>query len=276
MKLVLMGDFHYPALKELEKESKVIEIRDLYYKRVIEEFLNIEGDYHISLGDLTNYGEKEEFKYVCNSLKTNKANFIHVIGNHDSYMSSKDEITKATGQKRYFSEEKEDMKLIFIDSTLETNYDSWIGDIDKEQLNWLEEEIKAADGKLVMIFSHHPVYNTTALSTEKNLYIRQIDEVNRILSTHKGKGIFFCGHNHKNSIVEKDNWIYVQTGAVLDLNAFRVVEIDKEKVNFKYKELENITIRESSKIIGNNMNHFFLKEDAEGAIKDKECIHWVK
>ena len=143
MRLVLLGDFHYSALEEKDK-SKDIEIfntRDNYYEKVISEFLNTEGDYHISLGDITNFGDKEELKYVFNSMKKDNVNFIYVIGNHDSYNSSKKEILKEVNQKRYFSILEEGIKLIFIDSTLESNRECWAGSIDEEQLKWLENEI---------------------------------------------------------------------------------------------------------------------------------------
>jgi Icc protein len=269
MRLVLLGDFHYSALEEKDRiqEKEIFDIRDKYYEKVITNFLNTEGDYHIALGDVTNYGNKEELKYICGAMKNNGVNFIHVIGNHDSYNSSKEEILKETKQERYFSIVDKDIKLIIIDSTLETNYECWGGSIDEEQLQWLENEILDAEGKTVLIFSHHPVYNTTALSKEKNLYIQEIEELNRILSMHKGRGVFFCGHNHVNSICKRDNWYFVQTAAAIDINAFRVVDIAEEKIYFNYKEVDEV--REFSNFLGNNMTHFRIKEGAEGREEDR-------
>ncbi|PRR83801.1 metallophosphoesterase family protein [Clostridium vincentii] len=269
MKVVILGDFHYSDLREKDrsKEKEVFDIRDKYYEKIISSFLKTEGDYHIALGDLTNFGNKEEIKYVCDELKNNGVNFIHVMGNHDTYNSSKQEVLNETKQERYFSIEEEDKKLIFIDSTLETNHECWGGSIDEEQLQWLENEVIDAEGKTVLIFSHHPVYDTTALSKDENLYIQEIEEVDRILSLHKGRGVFFCGHNHVNSICKRENWYFVQTAAILDINAFRVVDIQADKINFDYKEVEDVS--SLSNIIGTNMVHFFIKDGAEGNEEDR-------
>jgi len=269
MRLVILGDFHYSDLKEKDriKEKEVFDIRDKYYEEIIASFLNTKGDYHIALGDLTNFGNKEELKYVCGAMKNNGVNFIHVIGNHDSYNSSKKEILNETKQERYFSIDENDKKLIFIDSSLETNYECWGGSIDEEQLKWLESEILDAKEKTVLIFSHHPVYDTTAQSKEENLYIQEIEELDRILSLHKGRGVFFCGHNHVNSICRRENWHFVQTAAILDINAFRVVDIKEDKINFNYKEVNEVS--DFSKVIGTNMIHFYIKDGAEGSEEDR-------
>lgn len=272
MRLVILGDFHYSALEEKDKskEEEVFNIRDKYYEKAISNFLNTEGDYHIALGDVTNFGNKEELKYICNAMKNDGVNFIHVIGNHDSYNSSKKEILQETNQERYFSIQDKEVRVIIIDSTLETNHECWGGYIDQEQLQWLENEIISAKGETVLIFSHHPVYDTTALSREENLYINPIDELNRILSLHKGRGVFFCGHNHVNSICKRDNWYFVQTAAMLDINAFRVVDITENEINFDYKKVNGVS--ELSKFIGSNMTHFINKEGADGREEDRILV----
>ncbi|PRR83787.1 metallophosphoesterase family protein [Clostridium vincentii] len=273
MRIVILGDFHYSDLSEKNKikDKEIFETRDKYYEEIISSFLNTNGDYHIALGDLTDFGNKEELKYVCGAMKNNGVNFIHVIGNHDSYNSSKRDILNETKQERYFSIDKDDKKLIFIDSTLETNRECCGGSIDEEQLTWLENEIIVSEGKTVLIFSHHPVYDTTALSKEKNLYIREIEELDRILSLHKGRGIFFNGHNHVNSIFKRENWHFVQTGAILDINAFRVVDIKEDKINFNYKRVHEVSA--FSKFIGTNMKHFYIKDGAKGNEEDRVlCI----
>ena len=272
MRLVLLGDFHYSALKQKDKDKdkELFDVRDKYYEKVISDFLGTEGDYHISLGDITNFGDKEELKYVFSSMKKDNVNFVYVIGNHDSYTSSKKEILEEVNQKRYFSLVDNGIKLIFIDSTLETNRECWAGSMDEEQLKWLEKEIISEECETILIFSHHPVYDTTALSTQKNLYIEQIDEMNRILAMHKGRGIFFCGHNHLNSISERDNWLFVQTAAILDVNAFRVVDITEDSIKLDYKCVEGVN--ELSKIIGKNMNHFIIKDEADGREEDRVLL----
>ncbi len=269
MRLVILGDFHYSSLEEMdtEKDKQIFDIRDKYYEKVIYNFLKTKGDYHISLGDLTNYGNKQELEYVCSAMKNKGVNFIHVLGNHDSYSLSKNDILSITKQERYFSICEDNSIMIFIDSTLETNHERWAGYMDEVQLQWLKNEIIHSTDKTILIFSHHPVYGTTTFSKDENLYIEQIEELNRILALHKGRGIFFCGHNHANSICKRDNWYFVQTAATLDINAFRVVDIYDDKIKLDYKEVDNVS--ELSKNLGSNMLHFSLKDNAVGNEEDR-------
>ena len=87
---------------------------------------------------------------------------------------------------------------------------------------------------------------------------------------HKGRGVFFCGHNHLNSISKRENWLFVQTGAILDINAFRVVDINEDNIDIHYKEIEDVN--NISKFIGENMNYFMIKEDARGREEDRVLL----
>lgn len=269
MKLVLLGDFHYSAMKErkIRDKSILVQIRDDYYERMIKKFTEADGDYHISLGNLTNSGDIDELRYMCRSLKENCPDFIHVIGSNDSYKSSKEDILEETKQERYFSIDQDNIKMIFLDTTLESNLNTNEGSIDIMQMLWFEDQIYEAEGKTVLVFAHHPVYATTALSKEKGSYIKQIKEVNRILNLHRGIGVFFCGHNHINSICSRNNWYFVQTADVLDTNAFRIVDISDDKMIIDYKEFENFT--DSSKVIGRCIENFHFEENAYGDIRDR-------
>jgi Icc protein len=228
MRLILMGDFHYSRMENGTEE--MIEARDRVYNVMLNTFLEMDGQFHISLGDLTHEGFPEEFSYIFSRIGTSDRNFIHVLGNHDTYSIPKTDILDITGQQRYHSIETEEAMLIFLDSTKEMDHTSWGGEMDAQQLEWLQAQLEKSGEKPTLVFAHHPVYGTTARSTMENLFIQPDVEMKAVLNTKKGSGFFFCGHNHVNSIVQQDGWHYIQTAACLDIPAFRIVELKDGQV----------------------------------------------
>jgi Icc protein len=152
---------------------------------------------------------------------------IHVLGNHDAYSIPKVDILKITGQQRYQAIDMEGAILIFLDTTKEMNRVDWGGEMDAEQPDWLQTQLEITGDKPVFVFSHHPVYGTTANSTMDKLSIDPQIDMKAVLNKKEGTGFFFCGHNHVNSIVQQDGWHYA---SCLDIPAFRIVELKDGKV----------------------------------------------
>ncbi|WP_181430005.1 metallophosphoesterase family protein [Paenibacillus illinoisensis] len=236
MRLALLGDYHYSSMSHGTEEMKAARVRA--YEHMLKAFLEVEADFHISIGDLTHEGTAQEFGSIFSFLSRSERNFIHVLGNHDTYSIPKHEISKLTGQDRYRAIDTPHAKLIFLDTTQEMNPADWGGELDEEQLTWLKEELTNSHDKQVLIFGHHPVFDTTARSTLDKLYIRPQDELKSIFNNQPEGGIYFCGHNHINSIVKQGKWHYVQTAACLDVPAYRVIEVHEGQVEITHHPIQ--------------------------------------
>lgn len=228
MKLMVLGDFHYSCMAEGTEEMRVA--RDYAYARMLDDFFRNEADYYISLGDFTNEGLPQEFEELYAHIGDRGSRFVHVLGNHDTYSIPKADILAITGQKRYHAINTPDAMLIFLDTTKEMNKEDWGGEIDTMQLEWLREMLRLSGDKPAFVFAHHPVYGTTARSTLDKLSVHPSIDLKSVLNTKRGEGFYFCGHNHKHSIVRQDRWHYIQTAACLDIPAFRTVEVQDGKV----------------------------------------------
>jgi len=242
MKLAIIGDLHYPD--ELTTQSKQSEeARDAYYEQFMANFLAIEADYHISIGDLTHAGEFSEFNYVMKKIDSEKfsGRFLHVLGNHDTYTHPKEDILAVTKQQRYGVIEEQDARILLLDTAREVRED-WSGMIDEEQLTWLENQMNRTTDKPLFVFGHHPLYNTTARSTETMMSLDPSQDIWPILEKWQGTGFYFNGHNHIHSIVRKGQWYFIQTAAASDVPAVRIVtvhdnEVRVETVSFASEEL---------------------------------------
>ncbi|MEO2202866.1 metallophosphoesterase [Paenibacillus pabuli] len=232
MRLALLGDYHYSSMSHGTEEMKAARVR--VYEHMLKAFLEEKADFHVSIGDLTHEGTAQEFQSIYSILSSSERNFIHVLGNHDTYSIPKHEISKLTGQDRYRAIDTPHARLIFLDTTQEMNPADWGGELDEEQLAWLKSELADSHEKQVLLFGHHPVFDTTARSTLDKLYIRPQDELKSILNSRPEGGIYFCGHNHMNSIVKQGEWHYVQTAACLDVPAYRVIEVHEGKVEITH------------------------------------------
>ena len=112
--------------------------------------------------------------------------------------------------------ETDEAYLLFLETAREQeDPDNWGGWISKEQLVWLEKEIEKSGDKLLLIFAHHPVYDTTFRSNFSMLSIEPKIDVWSVLRKKKGKGIYVNGHNHVDSIVGSENWTFIQIAAVI-------------------------------------------------------------
>ncbi|WP_145323327.1 metallophosphoesterase family protein [Paenibacillus xylanexedens] len=266
MRLALLGDFHYSSMSHGTEEMKAARVRA--YEHMLEAFLKEEADFHISIGDLTHEGTAQELRSIYSILARSERNFIHVLGNHDTYSIPKHEISTLTGQDRYRTIDTPHAKLVFLDTTQEMNREDWGGELDGEQLAWLKDQLADSHKKQVLLFGHHPVFDTTARSTLDKLYVRPQDELKSIFNSRPEGGIYFCGHNHINSIVKQAKWHYVQTAACLDVPAYRVIEVHEGKVAITHRLIQGAGLIDDIQSFCSDMPGFGPVADALGEEND--------
>ncbi|WP_052350266.1 metallophosphoesterase family protein [Paenibacillus gorillae] len=262
MRIAIIGDLHYPS--ELINHTKINEeARDAYYKRFMDSFLSIQADYHISLGDLTHAGEVDEFNQVLSGIEGYNVHFLHVLGNHDTYTHPKEAILRITKQQRYGVIEHPDALILLLDTARECR-DNWGGMIDEEQLAWLELQMNRKADKPLLVFGHHPLYNTTARSTETMMSLDPDVEIWPILERWAGIGFYFNGHNHIHSIIRKEQWHFIQTAAVPDVPAVRMVTVDPNEVKLDTVSFANEEWSEWASGFNGNMFDYEKYPNAEG------------
>ncbi|MDF2670666.1 MAG: hypothetical protein K0R67_2972 [Paenibacillus sp.] len=266
MRIILLGDFHYSRMENGTEE--MLQARDQAYSIMLQAFLEQEGQWHISLGDLTHEGFPEEFQYVFNQVGSSGRQFIHVLGNHDTYSIPKAQILGITGQQRYSAVETEEGLLIFLDSTKEMNRNDWGGEIDAEQMEWLQAQLARSGEKPVFVFAHHPIYATTTRSTLDKLSIHPQFDMKTILKQKKGQGFYFCGHNHVNSIYREDDWHYIQTAACLDIPAIRTIDIQEGQVSIQLFTIDHMELQDHIACFNTRMKGFAPVLEARGEEAD--------
>lgn len=270
MKLILMGDLHYHDIDAAV--PGLAEARDAFYGALLGRFMDEEADLHISLGDLTNYGEATELREVYGLLARPGRTFIHVLGNHDLYAQTRSEVLKQTGQQRYHAIETEEAVLVFLDTAKEQDFADWGGWVDDEQLKWLEAEVEASGTRPMLVFGHHPLYKTTARSEKPKGSIHPFNEIWRVLGQKQGVGVYFNGHTHVDSIVFRDNWTFVQVSACLDQPAYRCLELTEDELRISAVDVDGEEVTAHIPLLHRHMQHFTPNPVARGIDSDRECV----
>ncbi|WP_179151862.1 metallophosphoesterase family protein [Oceanobacillus senegalensis] len=270
MKIAFIGDLHYPSM--ISKDEEVKEARDEFYTKFLQSFFEIKADYYVSIGDLTNFGREDELREVYEIISKYDKPFIHSFGNHDLYGIPREEVINISNMEQNISIENDHVHIISLETARDHNHEDHSGYLSKEQLDWLEHEILRSEDKLIVIFAHHPVYDTTTHSNYPYLSIVPDVPILDILRKKKGTGIYVNGHNHRDSIETMDNWTFVQAGAVLDDQSVRVLDISENDVFIQSIDVGNPELSGLAQIIGSNINHFQLNPQGIGTTPNREYV----
>lgn len=256
MRIAVIGDLHYPALAE--EYAYIEEDRKKFYESFLERFFSIPADLYVSIGDLTNYGLKEELEEVYAIIDQHHKPFVQVLGNHDLYGQTRHEVLAISKQKRFQDITTDKVVLAFLDTAKEQDYRDCGGSLDPAQLYWLEGVVEQSGSRPLIVFGHHPVYATTAQSDKDARSIHPGIPVWSVLNKKDGIGLYMNGHNHCNSIAERGQWNFVQLAAVLDEQSARVIEISDSHLSIETIDLYDPELQKSAQIIGQAIPHFGL------------------
>lgn len=270
MKIAVIGDLHYPALEE--GYAFIEEDRNVFYEKFLERFFSIPADLYVSIGDLTNYGWKDELEEVYAIIDQHRKPFVHVLGNHDMYGLTRDDVLSITKQERYHAVTTDSATLAFIDTAKEQDFEDWGGTLDPMQLDWLNGVVEGSGDKPLIVFAHHPVHATTTNSSQDKLSIHPDIPVWELLSKKQGCGLYVNGHNHFNSIAEREQWSFLQLAAVLDEQAARIIEVSDTNISIEPVDLFDPELYGRSQAIGKAINHFQLNPHPLGSDNDVKHV----
>ncbi|HZG73488.1 MAG TPA: metallophosphoesterase [Chondromyces sp.] len=274
MKIAVIGDLHYPSSLGLDENTVVN--RDLFFSAFMNHFLSQEAAFHVSVGDLTNFGTKDELDEIYSYIQQYQRSFIHTLGNHDLYSQTREEVLKQVGMNGNHSIETDEAYLVFLETAREMDFDRWDGWISEEQQSWLAEEIEKSGDKLMIVFAHHPVYDTTLRSNMPMLSIEPGIDIWSILRKKKGKGIYVNGHNHMDSIVSKENWTFMQIASVLDDQSVRMLDVKDDYCQITSVYVGTEQSRQQASIIGNGIDHFQPFPEGVGTTLERNAFFPLK
>lgn len=213
-------------------------------KDAVEQINDITGlDFVLFTGDMVDSAKEENFYEFYKILTKLKYPSLNAFGNHEFYGGmSKDEVLATVkgynpnyvfNDTYYAFSPKTDYRIIILDSTIK-NRNTSMGEISKEQLAFLDNELAQNQDKVVVIAMHHP---SVQPFVSKDHSIENASEFNEILLKYRNPIVVLSGHYHAAKIRRIGNIVYVSSPALVTYPmAFRHIKITnyKDRVVFDF------------------------------------------
>lgn len=312
-KFVIISDTHFYVDDKVKHGTfwnrSLPEKRDEIAASLIETVKKLRPDYIVHCGDFVDRAYLDCFEYGKNIMDAIGVPWFLVPGNHDAYnMTVRNEISKLYGLplgQSYFSRIIGDIKHVFLD----TCFSATLGNeviacrdenlhkagmlkglvVPKEELDWLEEELKTSKNEAVFIFSHVPIefkcyypvsclpdgtklddmrgFSINDLFNEINISLVNSDSVSSVLKKHKNVKAVFSGHWHINDHFENEGIHFIQTASLREYPfEIRIVEIDEGEIHISTVPLSDSELAVNS-YIKHRKNDWVRGTDSDRNIK---------
>ncbi len=178
-----------------------LEIFTQHADKLIYPWYAIDGNHDISIdGDLT------------------KQKFIQVLANANDRMNQKNIYYAFTPKRGY--------RVICLDSIIDYKVTT-NGEIPKEELDWLKEELDNHSDDTVIICTHVPIDEPFS---SPNHRLNNEYDVKHLLRSYNNPIIVLQGHYHCARAKQSNNIVYITTPSLVSFpNAFRVININTNK-----------------------------------------------
>ncbi len=231
------------------------------FSESVDSFNHYKVDFILSLGDYIdkNLGSYDTLNPIAARLTMP---LYFVLGNHEFSVNDneKDQVLKKENLKKpYYSFVKKNWRFIVTNGNDVSLYaytkenekykeadtllkqlkaqklpqaQTWNGAIGKEQLLWLEKEIKEAEKKKqhVIITSHFPLY-----PDEASELLWNAREVRTLIERYPNVFAYLNGHVHKSQYFLQNGKHYISFRGMVELedNAFAIVNVYKDRLEIK-------------------------------------------
>jgi predicted phosphodiesterase len=188
LRFAVIGDSGTGARRQYEVGQTMADFRELFPFELV-----------IMLGDNI-YGSdtpedyKRKFELPYKPLLDAGVKFYACLGNHDDTNQRFYKPFNMEGQRFYSFKPKGGIRFFALDS----NY------IDKEQLDWLERELKGSESEWKIAFFHHPLYSSGEFHGPSKDKRKVLEPIFR----KYGVDVVFSGHEHFYERIRPQHGIY--------------------------------------------------------------------
>jgi 3',5'-cyclic-AMP phosphodiesterase len=283
LKFVQLSDVHFSTLGQNTTFKLTGDSPKLFDDAIgqINEMENV--SFVMFTGDLIDKPFEKQLRAFLEHAQNIKYPWYFAFGNHDTcvggYLTSelyrnivKNSNANYTSDKNYYSfEPQKGYKVIVLDSIIRNRITA-NGEIQSEQLKWLDNELKASKDDIVLIFTHVPIVEPFS---SPNHRMNNANDVRAVIEKYKNPIAVFQGHYHASKIRQFDNVIYVNSPALVSYpDAFRVVTVTNHKnsvtFDIRTRNTRELNLQKAAKIMTFSSNLY------EGEAKDRNTVLTIK
>ena len=277
LKFAHLSDSHLTLTKQDTTFKALGHSKDLLAD-AISQINQTEGlDFVMQTGDTVDVPNEKDIMLYMSMMNSLRYPWFVAFGNHDlsvlggeitreKYLTLLNSHNKNFNfNKSYYSlKPKKGFKVIVLDA-VDNSKITGNGIFPKEELEWLDSELKKSKKDTVLIFLHHPLIEPFPSSHHK---ILNIEEFYSVIDKYKNPIAIFSGHYHATKIIKENNVVHVSTPALVTYpNAFRIVSItnyrNKTIFDFYFKNTNLKEVQAVAKLKS------FLSSTCAGAESDQ-------
>ncbi|MBD0387136.1 MAG: metallophosphoesterase [Nostoc sp. C3-bin3] len=225
----------------------LVEVSISAFQSVLEHLTQLDLDFLLLPGDLTQHGEPENHAWLQQCLAQLPFPVYVVPGNHDVPVLLADQQSIAFAdfpyyytkfgyedpqQLYYIRQLLPGVKLIGLNSNSFNDQGEQVGCLDAKQLLWLEEVLAASGDELVLVMVHHNVVehlpNQSSHPLANRYMLSNSAELLQLLRRY-GVKLVFTGHLHVQDIAYSDGVYDITTGSLVSYpHPYRVLEFHRD------------------------------------------------
>jgi 3',5'-cyclic AMP phosphodiesterase CpdA len=221
----------------------LVEVSIPAFENVIEHLTQLDLDFLLLPGDLTQHGESENHIWLQERLAKLPFPVYVVPGNHDVPVMMADQQSIAFAdfpyyyrkfgyndpEQIYYTQQLlPGVRLIGLNSNFFNEQGQQVGRLDAKQLEWLEEVLAAATDELVLVMIHHNVVEHLPHQSRhpigKRYMLENAPQLLQILRQY-GVKLVFTGHLHVQDVACSQGVYDITTGSLVSYpHPYRVME----------------------------------------------------
>lgn len=273
-----ISDVHYSSAKTNTSYRLTAESGELLQDAISQVNETPDIDFVMFSGDMVNTPYQKELMSFISYANQLNVPWYATLGNHDicvgGFLSKKIywDILNSHNKNFNFSKTyysfvpKKGYKVIGLDPIIDTRITA-NGEIDPEQLKWLDKQLSKSKNDVVLIFIHNPLIEPFHSESHRLL---NADEVLKVITKYKNPIAVFSGHYHTTKITQMKNVLHVSTPSLVSYpNAFRIVKINKQKnkvvfdISFKETRFKDVQKRAKMMAFGSK-TYYGAETDRSG------------
>jgi 3',5'-cyclic AMP phosphodiesterase CpdA len=236
----------------------LVEVSIPAFESAIEHLTQLNLDFLLLPGDLTQHSEPENHLWLQERLAQLPFPTYVIPGNHDvpvltanqqsiGFTDFPDYYRKfgyENSQQLYYTQQLlPGVRLIGLNSNFFNEQGEQVGRLDSQQLRWLEEVLATADDELVLVMVHHNVVEHLPEQSRHPLGKRYIlensGELLRILRRYQVK-LVFTGHLHIQDVAYSQGVYDITTGSLVSYpHPYRVCEFQQDNYGRQWLQIKS-------------------------------------
>lgn len=239
----------------------LVEVSIPAFESAIEHLTQLNLDFLLLPGDLTQHSEPENHIWLQERLGKLPFPTYVVPGNHDVpvVMANGQSIGFAdfpqyyrkfgyeNSQQLYYTQQLlPGVRLIGLNSNFFNEQGEQVGRLDTQQLTWLEEVLTATDNELVLVMVHHNVIEHLPEQSRhpigKRYILQNAEELLNILRNY-GVKLVFTGHLHVQDVAYSQGVYDITTGSLVSYpHPYRVFEFQQDNYGREWLQIQSYRV----------------------------------